>query len=277
MSRKSKVVALVTGSILVIGFLVWYYYPVLVFRLQRDKSFGNLKSYHGVTPELIVTLKSPPQEWMNLHIGDLTIRLPMLRYDKVSGDEANIWFVSGAGPTFIIGDIVPSRAMVESEKIGKIKTHSFSYEERLAIFNSSPADISIFHSRNKNMTALVNLTLKAIYFHPGGIGKILAVNTGTLKALCVLSERKYKNGYVAWAEVYSPNEAVHFSLMLKGYGDQAALEGDLLTILGGIRMPDHKLDPSEVSKDIASIVNNWAGKRNVHKEDQNRKGSGQGK
>ncbi|MGA2516962.1 MAG: hypothetical protein ABSG44_10495 [Thermodesulfobacteriota bacterium] len=277
MKRKSKVIALVSGFLLVIGFLVWYYYPVLVFRLHRDKSFGNLKSYHGVTPEPIVTLKSPPQEWMNLDIGNLTIRLPMLRYDKVSGYETNIFFASDTGPTFAIGDITPSQIMIELEKIGKIKPHSFSYEERLAIFNSSPADISIFHSRNKNMTALINLTLKAIYFHPGGIGKILAVNTRTLKALCVLSERKFEKGYVATAEVYNPNEAVHFLLILKGYKDQRTLEADLLTILGGIRMPDHKLDGSEVSKDITSIVNNWVRKEHVHKKEETGKKPGRNK
>jgi hypothetical protein len=266
MKRKSKVIALVSGFLLVIGFLVWYCYPVLVFRLQRDKIFGNFKNYHVVTPESIVTLKSPPQEWMNLDIGNLTIRLPMLRYDKVGGYETNIYFASVAGPTFAIFDIVPSQDTIELGEVGKMKLPSFSYQDRLAIFNSSPADISIFHSRNKNMTALINLTCKAVYRPPGGIGKILAVNTGTLKAFCVLSDWKaQKNGYVATAQVYSPNEAIHFLLTLKGYEDQGTLEGDLLTILGGIRMPDHMLDRNEVSKDITSIVNNWAGTGNVHK------------
>jgi hypothetical protein len=146
----------------------------------------------------------------------------------------------------------------------------FPYHDELAILNSSPADISVFHSRNKNMTAVTNLTCKAIGVHPGGIGKILAVNTGTLKALCILSERKVENGYMATAKVYSPNEAARFRLILKGYEDQGALEADLLTILGGIRMPDHMLDRSEVSKDITSIVNNWMG--NVHKKDEKQKG-----
>jgi hypothetical protein len=141
----------------------------------------------------------------------------------------------------------------------------FSYHDELAILNSSPADISIFHSRNKNMTAVINLTCKAIGVHPGGTGKILAVNTRTLKALCVLSERKVQNGYMATAKVYSPNEAVRFRLILKGYEDQGALEADLLTVLGGIRMPDHIPDRNEVRKDITSIVNNWVRTGNAHK------------
>ena len=115
------------------------------------------------------------------------------------------------------------------------------------------------------MTVLINLTLKDIGVHPGGIGKILAVNTGTLKALCILSERKVQNGYMATAQVYSPSEAIRFRLILKGYKDRGTLEADLLTVLGGIRMPDHKLDRSEVSKDITSIVNNWARRGDVHK------------
>lgn len=265
MKRKSKVIALVSGLLLVIGFLVWYCYPVLIFWLHYGPSFGNLKTYHGVTPLPIVTLKSPPQEWITLDIGSLTIKLPRLRYDKVIGHETNIGLVSDAGPIFAIFDTVPSQDMIELEKIGRMKPHSFSYQERLAIFNSSPADISIFHLRNKNMTALINLTLKAIYFHSGGIGKILAVNTGNLKALCVLSERKFQNGYVATVEVYNPNEEVRFDLIIKGYKDQRALEDDLLTILGGTRMPDHMLDRNEVSKDITSIVNNWARTGHIHK------------
>jgi len=266
MSRKSKVVALVIGSILVIGFLVWYYYPVLVFRLGRH-FIGGLNRYLDMAPLSIGTLKSPPQEWVTLDIGGLTIKLPRLRYEKVGDDDGtNIYFVSDAGPTFLVSDIVPSQNMTESAaQVGKMKLPLFSYQERLEIFNSSPADISIFHSRNKNMTAITNLTCKALSVPFGGIGKILAVNTGTLKALCILSERKVKKGYVATAKVYSPNEAVRFSLMLKGYEDQRTLEGDLLTVLGGIRTPDHALDRSEVSKDITSIVNNWARRGDVHK------------
>lgn len=266
MRRKKKIIFLVSGLLLVIGFLVWYYYPALVFRLGRH-FIGGLNRYLDMAPLPIGTLKSPPQEWITLDIGSLTIKLPRLRYEKVGDyDGTNIYFVSDAGPTFLVSDIVPSQNMTESApQVGKMKLPLHSYQERLEIFNSSPADISIFHSRNKNMRAVINLTCKALGVPLGGTAKLLAVNTGTLKALCVLSERKVKNGYVATARVYSPNEAVRFSLILRGYEDQGALEADLLTILGGIRMPDHMLDRNEVSKDITSIVNNWERTRRVQK------------
>jgi len=266
MRGKKKVIILVPSLLLVIGFLVWYYYLVLVFRLARHY-IGGLNRYLDMAPLSIDTLKSPPQEWITLDIGSLTIKLPRLRYKKVGDyDGANIYFVSDAGPIFLVSDIVSSQNMTESAaQVGKMKLPLYSYQERLETFNSSPADISIFHSRNKNMTAVINLTRKPLGIPLGGAGKILAVNTGALKALCILSERKVQNGYMATAKVYSPNEAVHFSLILRGYENQEALEGDLLTILGGIRIPDHMLDRSEVSKDITSMVNNWARTGHVHK------------
>ena len=83
--------------------------------------------------------------------------------------------------------------------------------------------------------------------------KILSVNTGTLKAICTISEKQEK-GYTARAEVFSQNEAVSFTIMLKDYKEVALLESDLFGILAGISMPDRLPDEEQVNKDIKRIV-----------------------
>ena len=153
----------------------------------------------------------------------------------------------------MVFDIVPSKEIFQMIKENKLKYPVVSYRDYLAIFSSTPADISFFNSRNKNTTVLSNQILKAIAIPVGGISKILSINNGTLKALCILSEKRDK-GYSATASVYSQNEKVSLTLILSGYEDQITLETDLLTVLDGIKMPDHMGDLEQVSKDINKLV-----------------------
>jgi hypothetical protein len=81
----------------------------------------------------------------------------------------------------------------------------------------------------------------------------LIVNTDTLKAICILSEMSEK-GCGSDVTVFSKNEDISFSLVFLRYKDLNTLETDVLTVLGGIKMPDGVPDRDQVSKDINHIV-----------------------
>jgi hypothetical protein len=248
--KAKKIIVISSGSILAIAVFVWYFFPFFwasYFCYRSDGMFQYLK----VKPIQIIALKTPPKEWKDITIDNLTMKLPMSEYTKMFGKENHMFFGSGK-KGLILSDIVPSKEILQMIKENKLKYPNVSFRDYLAIFNSTPADVSFFNSRSKNMTALINQTLKAIGIPIGGISKILVVNTGTLKALCIISEKRDK-GYTASVWVYSQNEKVSLSLMLFD-PNETTLENDLLEILGGIKMPEHMGDIDRVSEDINRIV-----------------------
>ena len=216
--------------------------------------FDIRRDYLEMTPVEINALKPPPKEWNTISIGGLTLKLPMSRYKTVKGRESwpYLYCISEKGSLVII-DIVPPKDILKLVKEKKVPYPAVSYQFMLAVFKSSPADISIFNSRRKNKRASTNQILKAIGAPLYRFTKILAVNTRTLKAICTISEKQEK-GYTARAEVFNQNEAVSFTVMLKDYKEVALLESDLFEILAGIRMPDHIPDAEQVDKDIKKIV-----------------------
>jgi hypothetical protein len=215
----------------------------------------SLRKYLEITPVEITALKLPPKEWNTISIGELTLMLPMSRYKNVQGKKSYLPYLYCTSETgsLLITDIVPPKEILKLVEENKLKYPAVSYQFELAIFKSTPADISFFNSRSKNERASVNQVLKAIGIPLHRYTKILAVNTGKLKAICTISEKQEK-GYMARAEVFSQNEAVSFTFMLKDYKEVALLESDLFGILAGIRMPDHIPDAEQVDKDIKNIV-----------------------
>ena len=126
-----------------------------------------------------------------------------------------------------------------------------------------PADLSFFNSRAKNKEISANLGNKAVnqdYF-----GELFIVNSDVLKAICMISEKE-KNGcgYNAVVNLYSPNEAVFISMMLFWYKDKAALKSDLLSILGGLTMPNQPLQANKVKNDISAIVKKFSKTEQTH-------------
>ena len=103
------------------------------------------------------------------------------------------------------------------------------------------------------MRAFRNQICKALGVPMGGTSKILAVNTGTLKAICNISEKREK-GYTAKVHAFNQNETVSVNVWLMDYKEVGLLENDLLGILAGIRMPDHRPNISEVERDFKKIV-----------------------
>jgi len=134
-----------------------------------------------------------------------------------------------------------------------IRNSRYLIRSGLAVFKSTPADISVFNSRSKNMRAFIYQVTKATCTAAVRPPKILAVDTGGLKAICTICG-KQKKGYAATVQAFNQNETVSFELILMHYKDVALLESDLSGILAGIRMPDHRPDKSEVDRDIKNIV-----------------------
>jgi hypothetical protein len=252
--KTKKIVFISSGSILAMALFIWHFFPVLIVHLfwyQHD----SVRQYLDLTPVSITALETSAKEWKNITIGDLTMKLPMSKYTKVGGKDTYMYFTS-CPEGLVVSDIVPSKETLQMIQEDKLKYPVVSYRDYLAIFSSVPADVSFFNSRNKNTIASSNQILKTIAIPVGGISKILTVNTGTLKALCILSA-KSDTGYSATTYVYSQNEKASLSLLLTRYEDKATLETDLLTILGGIRMPDHMADLNQVSKDINGLVTQY--------------------
>jgi hypothetical protein len=129
-----------------------------------------------------------------------------------------------------------------------------SYQEQLDILNSIPDDISIFHSRNKNMAAFGYQMAKIMSVPSSGLSKIISVQDQNLKALCKLSEER-ENGYIAYATIYDQNGAEIFNLMFSKYKDLSNLENDLLGMIGGIKAPFSLNDMNKVNEDISKLVN----------------------
>ncbi len=252
--RTKKIISILLGSFLAIGIFVWYFFPVLM-----AKSYWSpcrlVRQYLTSTPIAISALTTPPKDWVEISIGHLSMKLPMAEYTKVRGREWYLYFASRRG-SLMVYDIVPPRELLKMLEEKKLKYPVLSYRDRMTVFESTPTDVSFFKSRNKNVTASQNLILKAIAIPKGGLSKILSINTGFLKALCTLSEKDDKS-HLAIAYVYSQNEQVELSLMFMGYKDKAALESDLLSVLGGISMPDHMDDLGQVAKDIDRIVTQY--------------------
>jgi hypothetical protein len=251
--KAKKIIFISSGSILAVAVLIWYFSPFLLANYVWYKSgvrFQNLK----IKPIPVIALKAPPKEWKNITIDNLTMKLPMLKYTKVCGEENFIRFISGK-ECLLVSEIVPSKETLQMIKENKLTYPYPSFRYYSASLSSTPADISFFNSQRKNMTASIHQSTKAIIM-PGGVIKILTVNAGTLKALCIISEKRDK-GYTASVSVYSQNENVSLDLFLTHYEDQTTLEADLLAILSGIKMPDRMGDYDRVSKDINRLVTQY--------------------
>jgi hypothetical protein len=196
---------------------------------------------------------TPPKDWDNIRIGELSFELPKSKYKKIGGAENHIYFIGETG-TIVISDLTPSKELMKVVEEKNLKYPLVDYQEQIATLKSSPADISFFKSRSTNEQSATNQILKAVSIPFGGFREINIVNPKILKAIIIKSEYRDKYGFSANISIYSQNEAASFSFMLKDYRNEDSFDADLLRILGGIKMPNHQLDPVTVKNDIAQIV-----------------------
>jgi len=256
MKQKTKrIIRVCFVVLLAVALCAWYFFPVYAAKLFFYK-FDAFRKYVEITPVEITALKPPPKEWTTISIGRLILMVPMSRYRNGRGSNvrsiySDLCFKSEMG-SLIITDILRDPFVVPPpDHLTPYQLTGYQWE--LAICKSTPADISIFNSRSKNMRAFRNQICKALGVPLGGTSKVLVVNTGTLKAICNISEKR-KKGYTAKVHAFNQNETVSVNVWLMDYKEVGLLESDLLRILAGIRMPDHRPSISEVEGDIKSIV-----------------------
>jgi len=251
--KKAKLILFYTFSVLTIfTLIVWYLLPFITTKwfLHRDKAFHK---YLNIRPSYINKLPSPPKEWDEINIGDLTFKIPLSECIQIRGGENYIFFKLESGGLTIsaIGLSKYFREILDKEGL-KYPT-LLTYQKRVAIFESQPSDISILNSRNKNNQAAENQFFKALAIRMGCLSEINIVNTDLLKSVCQKSERR-KHGFSASVDIYSPNEAMVFTIFLTHYRDKGTLDSYLLRILGGIKVPNHPVDAEVVQKDIKAII-----------------------
>ena len=250
MKQKTRRTIKISAVLLALALFAWYFFPVYASKLFFYK-FDVFRKYLEVTPLEITALRPPPKEWTTISIGGLILLVPMPRYKILRGRDlptySSLSFKSETG-LLLITDIVR-----DPSDIFPPPDHLTRYQWELAISKSTPADISVFNSRSNNKRAFERQILKAISSGLYRPAKILAVNTGTLKAICNISEKREEKGHTAYVHALNQNETVSFNFILKDYKEVALLENDLFGILAGIRMPDHRPDKSEVNRDIKKI------------------------
>ena len=242
------------GLLSLVAVIIWYLFPVLMAKWLIYQDPGLAKYLH-ITPTYQDYLPPMLNDWDNIRIGDLSVKLPISKYKEIFGKEDHITFVSDQG-SLVFLDLVPSAELLKVLKDRKLKYPYVSYEDRLAIVKSVPADISFFNSRGKNERSSANLILKAVGIPTGGLGEVRIVNNGMLKAICIISEKREK-GFSVVADVYSMNESMTFTILLTHYKDKTSMNADLLNILEGIRLPNQPLDREIVKKDINAIVSKY--------------------
>ena len=240
--KTKRIIAFSSGSIFIVALLIWYFFPVLLFNWFWFR-YDDFHSYLSITPVFITELKKTPEKWKYISIDNLKMSLPANEFNRVCGKETSITFIYDGGSLYI--------SFINNESRSDI-----SYKDELEILGSTPDDISFFNSRKKNIAAATNQIAKAMAIPNGGLRKVFVVNGSALKAISILSENR-DTGYGAITSLYSPNKEVCISLILKNYQEKTTLESDLLSILGGIIVPNSMPDPDNVRKDIQNIVDGF--------------------
>jgi len=241
----------------VFSFAIWFLYPFLTYKFFIY-SVKELRPYSEIKPTYIENLLSPQKDWDEINIGELRFKLPLQKCVKVFDGNNFIVFKFESG-VLSINEIAPTKEIIEILDEKKINYPVISYPQYLAIFKSTPSDISLFNTRSKNKQASANQILKVLRVPSVGLHEINIVNPDILKAICLKSEAR-KRGYTASVHIYSQNEAMSFHIMLMNYNDKDRLDTDLIKILGGLNVPNHPLDIEIVEKDIKEIIEKFNAK-----------------
>ena len=255
MKRKSKLI--VRNAIIIIAILSlggWYLYPYLMNKWYMF-SFGALRQLMEIKPTYVKKLLSPPTEWDGITIGDLRLKIPLSDVSKIINHGTSIFFIFKSGTTLAIIDVAPAKELVQLLEQKQLDYPTIPYSQKLAIVNSTPSDISILNKRSANSEAFANQILKTIGMQVLTY-EVSIVNANGFKAVCEKS-KKEEYGYMASAYIYSPNEAMSFTIMLMRYQDKDKLDTDLLTMLGGMEVPVQPQSIDIVEKDIQKIVDRF--------------------
>lgn len=251
---KKSIAILILSLVSGIGFSLWYAYPFVVHRLFV-KSIGakTIPVYISSLPEIDPTYERLP-------VGGVTFHLPISESTQIEGSATGgeggyLSFLCSEGVIFIHGSRLKSEA-----------DPSFQYY--VDVFNSSPSDVSLFKTRNKNMMALTNQIVKQI----SNSSMVEIVQTDCLKAICIYSSTG--SGSSSFTEplgnsdetvgcaplfscsvsLYSPDEAVVGTIIFGRYKTKKRLHDQVHRVLGGVKFSDSRFNQTAAQEDIQRIL-----------------------
>ena len=148
--KTRRIINLSVALLLAVALFAWYFSPVFMYKLFLYRNDG-LRKYLEITPVEITALRPAPKEWNTIAVGGLTLILPMSRYKNVQGKETYLYCTSGMG-SLLITDVVPPKEILKLVKENKLPYPAVSYQFKLAVFKSNPADISfLIHEARMNV------------------------------------------------------------------------------------------------------------------------------
>jgi len=249
MRRPTKRLILATvGTLAILALLVSYTWPVLGYALFIEPKVPQ------ITPRHVATLPEAPAEWEVIDIAGLKLSLPIYKCKLVSGSEdVPLIGFSFESHRVIITDLAATEELAAVYKEKGISLPLLPYQQALGIANSSPSDISIFNTRGKNQEAVCNLVLKGMMGE--NAYEIDVVDQPRLKAICW--KMLTKGAYHASATIYNQSENNSLHIMVNGCGSKRELDAVLAKTLGGMRLPEEKLDLGAVREDIRKIIDTY--------------------
>jgi hypothetical protein len=272
MKRNIKKILWVSfGLLSVVTIAFWYIFPILAYKFNYQHDALKMK-YLAIKPTHADILYAPPQDWTDLQIGGIGMKIPLNRFYKIEGADTYVKFYSPQ-EILVIGDLAPSNELLDVARKEKMKYPLLSFRDRTAALESLPTDTGLFKSRKHNMEALTNQMMKFLSVTAGGISEIEIFNLKNVKAIIIISEKREKYGFSAHVEIYSQNERALFSMMLAKYKDKESLKNDLGKLLGGVRISDQPNDLAVAKKDINTFVRKHSGSQPAN--DRSIKPSGQ--
>ncbi len=252
---KNKKVVYIILVVVSLSLSIWYLFPYISYKWFAFNS-KEFRKYLEIKPSSIDTLVATPHGWSNINIDNLSFKIPLSQSPKIRGGENYILFKLESGH-LLISDIAPTKDLKKIIDKNDINYPLIPYQNRIAMYSSTPSDISFFNSRQKNTEGSVNQILKSISIPSCGIGEVNIINNKILKAICTKSKDK-RYGYIAFIEIYSPNEEISFSMMLKNYDEKNILDSEIIKILAGIKMSNQPPNVEKVERDIKAIINKYS-------------------
>jgi hypothetical protein len=256
-NNTKKILWVSFGLLSVVAIAFWYVFPILAYKFNYQNDDLKMK-YLAIKPTHADNFATPPQDWNDLQIGGIGMKIPLNRFDKIEGADTYLKFCSPQ-EILVLGDLAPSHELMDVVKKEKLKYPLLSFRERSAALESLPTDIGLFKPRKHNMQALTNQMMKFLSVTAGGISEIGIYNTNNVRAITIISEKREQSGYSAHVEIYSQNERVFFSMMLAKYKDKESLKYDLGKLLGAVRISDQATDLEAAKKDINAFVSKYTG------------------
>lgn len=250
MKKRTKNIILATVGVLgILAIVVWYTLPVLGYELFFKGKVPLIR------PRQIAALPEAPAKWVEVNFDGLKIKLPLYKLKSVSGIEeyASLTFSFESCRIFLNDLAVPKvlATIYEEKGIGYPAT---LYQKWVDVVRSSPSDVSFFNARARNWEASSNQLMKGMMGE--GLYEIGLVKPQRLKAIYWKSASNKL--YQASAKIYNQNESNYFSIIVSRCGSKQELDETLLRTLGGISMPEKRLDLGIVQKDIRKIIDSYS-------------------